>query len=89
MGGCSNGRVRVWNVESGKTVLVIKTGLSDLDAIIYSPDSTRIATGGQSKNEFLKIWDAKKGKLVTILQGHTGRVSCLAWTADGTGTTIY
>jgi WD40 repeat protein len=47
-----------------------------------------IATGGNShreskEKEFLKIFDAKTGKLVINLKGHAEEVNCLAWTADG------
>ncbi|KAG2347076.1 WD40 repeat-like protein [Suillus weaverae] len=59
-------------------------------AVVYSPDMTLIATGGQDEHstgkpiEFsVKIWDAKTGKLVATLKGHTEEVRCLAWTKDG------
>jgi WD40 repeat protein len=80
-GSYNDGTVRVWDVESGKTVLEIETGFSNVNTIIYSPDSTMIATGGHSR-EYLKIWDAKTGTLVANLKGHTQQVNCLAWTAD-------
>jgi WD40 repeat protein len=85
----TDGTARVWDVESGKTVLEIKTSPSDYyywkGAAIYSPDATMIATsnGDESKKEFIKIWDANTGKLVTNLKGHTKKVNCLAWTDDG------
>jgi WD40 repeat protein len=82
-GASRDGTARVWDVESGKTVLAIETGFSDVWAVIYSPDTTMIATGGNSLEEFLKIWDAKTGKLVANLKGHTVIVMCLTWTADG------
>jgi WD40 repeat protein len=74
----------VWDVESGKTVLAIETGLLAVNAVIYSPDMTTIATAGYNKyeEEYLKIWDAKTGKLVANLK-HTHEVFSLAWTADG------
>jgi WD40 repeat protein len=77
-------------VESGKTILAIETEFNNVNTVIYSPDTTMIATGGissgeenLSKKECLKIWGAKTGKLVANLEGHTDRVNCLAWTADG------
>jgi WD40 repeat protein len=82
-GAWDDGTARVWDVESGKTVLAIETGLSLVEAVIYSPDTTMIATGGDSEEEFLKIWDAKTGKLVANLKGHTATVTCLTWTAEG------
>jgi WD40 repeat protein len=81
--GGDGGTVRVWDVESGKTILAIETGLSGVEAVIYSPDTTMIATGGRNDREPLKIWDAKTGTFVANLKGHTATVYCLAWTADG------
>jgi WD40 repeat protein len=85
MSGSNDGTARVWDVESGKTDLAIEIGLSRVEAVIYSPDMTMIGAGGDSEDlkEFIKIWDAKTGKLITHLKGHTRKVFCLAWTADG------
>jgi WD40 repeat protein len=84
-GAYGDGTARVWDVESGKADLAIETGLRHVEAVIYSPDTTMVATGGSSwhDREYLKIWDANTGKLVANLKGHTRRVYCLAWTADG------
>jgi WD40 repeat protein len=83
-GTLGDGTARVWGVESGKTVLAIETGFSSMASVIHSPDTTMIATGGTSEEEeYLKIWDAKTGKLVANLKGHTAIVNRLAWTADG------
>jgi WD40 repeat protein len=79
--GSYSGTVRVWDVESGETVLAFNTGFGSLKAVIYSPDETMIATAGEK--EFIKIWNAKTGEFVTILEGHTKRMNCLAWTANG------
>jgi WD40 repeat protein len=73
----------VWDVESGKTVLAIETGLLHVWAVAYSPDTTMIATGGYKYKEYFKIWDAKTGKLAAIPEGDTTQVDCLTWTADG------
>jgi WD40 repeat protein len=90
MSGYRDGTAREWDVESGKIVRVIETGIKEMKAVIFSPDSTMFATGGgrghpkkEEKEEFLKIWDAKTGELVTNLKGYTWPVFCLAWTPDG------
>jgi len=78
--GSDDGTIRVWDVESGDTVLgPIKTGHEWVSAVIYSPDTTKIATGGYNEGA-LKIWDAKTGNLLSTIK--LGSVWSLAWTSD-------
>lgn len=83
--GSQDDEARVWDVKSGETILPIKTGLAYVQAVVYSPDATMIATGGgNEEKECIKIWDAGSGKLVINLKGHNGEtVYCLAWSTDG------
>jgi WD40 repeat protein len=82
--GSKDGIARVWDVGGKKILRVIKTGLEYLEAVIYSPDMTMIATGGGGRrNVYIKILDAKTGKLIANLEGHRLEVQCLAWTSDG------
>ena len=79
--GSDDGTIRVWDVESGDTVLgPINTGHEVVFAVIYSPDTTKIATGGYKENS-LKIWDAKTGNLLSTIK-HNYTVYSLAWTSD-------
>jgi WD40 repeat protein len=81
--GSIDGTARVWNVKNGETILVIKTRHESVFTVIYSPDQTKIATGGYRYNEHAaKIWDAKTGELITTLK-HDLVVCSLAWTSDG------
>jgi WD40 repeat protein len=90
LSGSWDGTARQWDVESGETILEpILTGHNEVNAIVYSPDMTLIATcgcgcfGPEPREFSVKIWDATTGKLVTTLKGHTDDVWCLAWTKDG------
>jgi WD40 repeat protein len=79
--GSWDGTVRVWDVKSRKTVLgPIKTGHRYVHAVIYSPDTTKIATGGYNEHA-LKVWDAKTGNLLSTIK-HDAPVWSLAWTSD-------
>jgi WD40 repeat protein len=84
--GSGDGTARVWDVESGKTVLgPINTGHQSVYAAVYSLDESMIATGGYNKLEndrLIKIWDGKTFGLVTTLKLE-GNAWCMAWTADG------
>jgi WD40 repeat protein len=79
--GSWDGTARVWDVQSGQTILTIKTGQGWVNAVMYSPDSAKLATGGDPEDA-VKIWDAKTGELLnTLKQNHW--VHSLAWTSDG------
>jgi len=79
--GFHDGTIIVWDVESGDTALgPIKTGHYVVSAVIYSPDTTKIATGG-SYDKALKIWDAKTGNLLSTIK-HVYAVWSLAWSSD-------
>ncbi|KAG2738058.1 WD40 repeat-like protein [Suillus brevipes Sb2] len=89
LSGSTDGTARQWEVESEETIenilASIETGHERVYAVVYSPDTALIATGGlDARAEYpIKIWDAKTGKLVATLKGHTVTVWCLAWTKDG------
>jgi len=79
--GSKDATMRVWDVESGDTVLgPIKTGHQGVHAVIYSPDTTKIATGGY-KETGLRIWDAKTGNLLFAIN-HDDTIWSLAWTSN-------
>jgi WD40 repeat protein len=40
-----------------------------MTAVVFSPDSTQILTSGPDKT--LRLWDAKSGKELQVLKGHT------------------
>jgi len=79
--GSDDGTIRVWDVESGDTVLgPINTEHRSVYAVMYSPDTTKIATGGRDQIA-VKIWDAKTGNLLSKIK-HDSTVWSLAWTSD-------
>jgi len=87
LSGSLDGTARQWNVKSGETILApTKTGHAKVEAVVYSPDTNKFATGGFDESLAvglsdcsIKVWDAKTGNLITALKGHTDTVSCLAW----------
>jgi len=83
--GSFDGTARVWDVKSGEVILgPLHTGY-DVDAVVYSPDNSMIATGVVTfpEKDYIRIWDEKTGELIINLRGHQYTVTCLAWSADG------
>src|SRR5712664_1976077 len=54
---------------------------STIFAVAWSPDGTRIASGGNDSTA--QIWDARTGHRLALYSGHTGTVYTLAWSPDG------
>jgi len=74
--GSNDGTMRGWDIESCDTVLgPIKTGHRFVYAVMYSPDATKIATGGYNEDA-LKIWDAKTGNLLSTI-----KLDSMVWSA--------
>ncbi|MGH2655199.1 MAG: protein kinase domain-containing protein [Actinomycetota bacterium] len=69
--------VSIYAVQTGRRVRTIPGAAG---GAIYSPDGSEIATGGERT---ATIWDATTGREILSLEGHTGDVLGLAWSADG------
>ncbi len=62
-GGANNGKVVLWDVESGKTVRILEHGDETGEhGIAFSPDGTLLAGGGTSP--FVAIWNVASGEIV-------------------------
>ncbi len=55
---------------------------STIFAVAWSPDSTRIASGGNDNT--IQVWNATTGKRLVTYTGHLGSVWAVAWSPDGT-----
>jgi eukaryotic-like serine/threonine-protein kinase len=52
-------------------------------SVAFSPDGRRLATGGVGNT--VKIWDARNGKELQTLRGHSGDVYTVAFSPDADG----
>ena len=69
---------------SGAQKAKLERHKSEVAAVAFSPDGSKLASGCANKE--IVVWDPQAATpLVTGLQGfHTARISCFAWGADGT-----
>lgn len=76
--------VSVLDATTGTTVLTLPhpTGAN---CLAYSPDGRFLASGSgtfRSDEGKIHLWDAKSGRLIRTLEGHTGTLSNLAFSPD-------
>jgi WD40 repeat protein len=84
-GDCS-GAVKLWEVASKTwraTLEVSKDKLisDEVVALVFSPDGRTLAV---AVDRTVQLWDVATGRRVVSLEGHEGKVMCLAFSPDGT-----
>jgi WD40 repeat protein len=76
-------KVYLWDYLTGKEqlALVHSQGVNRVNAVAFSPDGATLASGGDGG--VVKLWDLDAGKEKATLQGHTGHITSIAFSADG------
>jgi WD40 repeat protein len=73
--------VRIWDVNTGKELLILQGYPGTIWDLAYSPDGTRLATVGFGGTA--RVWNATTGKELFNLSGHVGDVVTVAFNPDG------
>lgn len=73
--------VAVWSAETGVRIADIGHDPYGVNAVAFSPDGTRVATGGP--DDSAKVWDVATGDRVASLAGHRSGVGSVAFSPDG------
>ena len=55
--GYSDHSVKIWDAETGQETLTLKGHNDSVEAVIFSPDSNRLASA--SRDGTIKVWDAR------------------------------
>ncbi|MFN6197817.1 MAG: pentapeptide repeat-containing protein [Dolichospermum sp.] len=78
--GEKDGRVRLWNVITGKELLTLRGHSSGVRSVAWSGDSQTLASGSDDKT--VKLWNVQSGDCVRTLEGHSSSVISVAWSGD-------
>jgi WD40 repeat protein/serine/threonine protein kinase/tetratricopeptide (TPR) repeat protein len=76
-----DGKVRVWDVTTGRMVLTIRGHQTAVYSLSWSPDGQHIATAAEEGA--VRVWDAETGRLVSEPLRGLGGVGGVAWSPDG------
>jgi WD40 repeat protein len=84
--GDMNGVVKLWDVvpETERAMLVAtadKVVENEATAVAFAPDGRTLAV---AIGPAVQLWDVATARLLARLEGHEGKVKCLAYSPDGT-----
>jgi WD40 repeat protein len=80
--GSDDGTARVWEVSTGREVLLLTGHTAPIRSVVFSPDGKWLATG--SYDGTARLWDARTGKELRTFSGHEAAVITVAFSADET-----
>lgn len=72
--------IRIWNMTEEDAKLFIQTD-HHLVVLSWHPSERILAAGDDNRN--IHIWNADTGKVIRVLEGHTGRINALSWNYHG------
>jgi WD40 repeat protein len=72
---------RVWEVATGRELLVLAGHDAPVVAVDYSPDGRHVVTG--SVDHTARVWDAATGKPVAVFRGHACGICAVRFSPDG------
>jgi WD40 repeat protein len=82
VGLCEADNLRLWKVPSGEPVANLPGNAGWLRAVAFSPDSTRLAVGGNEG--VVRVYEWPGGRPVRTLEGPTSSIRAVAFAPDGT-----
>ncbi|NUM48183.1 MAG: hypothetical protein HUU38_26040, partial [Anaerolineales bacterium] len=84
--GNFRGFVRVFSLATGEILYEWQPG-RDITSVVWSPDGRTLAAGGTASDTdtgLVWLWELTTGQALNALEGHTARVTHLAWSPNGT-----
>ncbi|XP_078535834.1 WD repeat and SOCS box-containing protein 1 [Lissotriton helveticus] len=80
--GLNNGRIKIWDVYTGKLLLNLMDHSEVVRDLTFAPDGSLILVSA-SRDKTLRVWDLKDdGNMMKVLRGHQNWVYCCAFSPD-------
>jgi len=79
--GASDGTIRVWDIDSGREIAVMREPAGRVESLAVTPDGQRVIAG--SNDGTVSIWEWRSGRLVATFGGHAGIVGAVSCSRDG------
>ena len=75
--------IRLWDIASGKHKRNLRGHKSRVKTVIFSPDSSMIASWSSEGDTTILLWDVATGRHKQTLKGHTRMVEDVSFSPDG------
>ncbi|OBS68610.1 hypothetical protein A6R68_02843 [Neotoma lepida] len=80
--GLNNGRIKIWDVYTGKLLLNLVDHIEVVRDLTFAPDGSLILVSA-SRDKTLRVWDLKDdGNMMKVLRGHQNWVYSCAFSPD-------
>ena len=79
--GGEDGKIRLWDVETGKLVKTIKAHRGSIWDLSFSPDGSSVLSGGMDNR--VRRWNLKNGRMIVEWNRHSDIVSAVDFSPDG------
>src|SRR5262249_28525097 len=73
--------IKIWETVSDQDCLTLRGHADFVFATAFSPDGTRLASGGNDMT--VRVWDADSGLELRCLYGHIAKVRQVVFSPDG------
>ena len=78
---CQGGQIRLWNVRSGRCEQALQLSKA-VRSVAYSPTGEFLAAADDAGR--VELFNSESGESLSTLSGHTGYISSVAFSRDGT-----
>jgi WD40 repeat protein len=79
------GTANLWNAETGKLIAKLPNPRGRVDHVVFSADSTLLATAISHPDSVVRLWNTADGQLVRVLAGHANSLTGgICFSPDGT-----
>ncbi|MDP2363869.1 MAG: WD40 repeat domain-containing protein, partial [Ignavibacteria bacterium] len=81
--GSSDRTIRIWDVETGKQLKVLKGHTDQVIGVYFSQHDSASYVASTSFDKTVKLWDIRLGSEVKTLRDHTQPINNVAYSYDG------
>ena len=77
----SERHVNLWYTGTWQNITTLD--VRKVESLAFSPNGTRLATGGTWPEQMIRLWDVETGDLIAEFSGHKSNIESLAFSPDG------